>query len=85
MKKVNVYSVVYLGQFTTGDRDILNLVYNISHDKLNGSVVEFQPLDEKEFSLVKKLAKENKSKLVYSIYDESLRGSVDMRIYDASK
>lgn len=82
---VKVYSVVFLGQFTTGNKEILDLVCNISYDKLNGSVVEFRPLSEKEFSLVKKLAKENRSKVIYSVYDESLKGSVDMRVYDPTK
>ena len=85
MKKINVYSVIYLGQFTTDDKDVLSLVLRIAYDRYEDMLVEFRPLDESEFNLVKKLAKNNRARVVYSVYDESLKGAVDMRVYDPRK
>lgn len=85
MKKINVYSAVYLGQFTTEDKEILNLVRRIAYDRYEDMLVEFRPLDDAEFQLIKSLAKKNKARVVYSVYDESLKGAVDMRVYDPRK
>lgn len=82
---VKVYSTVYLGQFTTGDRHILSLVDRISYDHLEDMIVEFRPLDEAEFNAIKGLAKKNKARVIYSSYDETLKGAVDMRVYDPRK
>ena len=85
MKNINVYSAIYLGKFTTNDRYVLSLVDRISYDPLEDMIVEFHPLDEGEFDIIKGLAKENKARVIYSVYDETLKGSVDMRVYDPRK
>lgn len=85
MKTVKVYSVVFMGDFTSSDPRIFGFITRITTDSLVGSVVEFRPLSEDEFLIVKESAIKNRAKLIYSSYDESMKDSVEMHLLDGNR
>jgi hypothetical protein len=82
---IKVYSTIFMGDLNANDPKIFNLITKITADSCAGSIVEFRPLSEDEFTLVREFAIANKGKLIYSSYDESMRDSVEMHLLDGRK
>lgn len=82
---IKVYSIIYMGQFNLSDPQVFGMIRKVSTDYAVGSIVEFRPLSEDEFNLVSEVAVNNGAKIIYSSYDESMKDSVEMRIFDGDK
>ena len=82
---MKAYSAIYMGEFNSSDTQVFSLIIKVTSDFQVGSIIEFRPLSEDEFELVKESAVKNCAKLLYSEYDESMKDSVKMRILDGEK
>ena len=82
---MKAYSVIYMGEFNSSDTAVFGLITKVTSDFQVGSIVEFRPMSENEFTLIKECTIKNGAKLLYSSYDESLKESVEMHLLDGEK